>query len=137
MSTQTTRELKGLVIGVVAGLAAVGLSFGAGAIIHVAMARATSPATTAPSPAISETAPTTGFTAQMIGTGRQLFAQNCASCHGATGAGSIGPSLRNTDLPNARIISIITNGKGQMPPFRGQLSATQMNDITGFVKTLK
>lgn len=137
MSTQTTRELKGLVFAVIAGVVAVGLSFGAGAVIRSASASSSQPATSAAkSTTLSASAPS-GFSTQMISTGRQLFAPNCASCHGPTGAGAYGPNLHNSNQPDARIAAIIANGKGQMPPFKSQLNSTQINDIVGYIKTLK
>jgi cytochrome c-type biogenesis protein CcmH len=47
----------------------------------------------------------------------KLYAANCASCHGASGAGGIGPSLRASTLSRAALRSVIVNGKGAMPAY--------------------
>ncbi|AIZ44121.1 cytochrome oxidase [Deinococcus radiopugnans] len=47
----------------------------------------------------------------------KLYAGSCASCHGASGAGGIGPSLRESTLSRAALRSITVNGKGAMPAY--------------------
>lgn len=47
----------------------------------------------------------------------KLYAASCASCHGASGAGGIGPSLRESTLSRAALRSITVNGKGAMPAY--------------------
>ncbi len=47
----------------------------------------------------------------------KLYAGSCASCHGASGAGGIGPSLRDSTLSRAALRSITVNGKGAMPAY--------------------
>lgn len=47
----------------------------------------------------------------------QLYAASCASCHGAAGAGGIGPSLRESGLSRAALRSVTVNGKGAMPAY--------------------
>jgi quinohemoprotein ethanol dehydrogenase len=68
--------------------------------------------------------------------GKQVFAANCATCHGATGqGGNGGPDL--TTIPSAknraRVISQVENGGGGMPPFKGTLTAKQINDVAAYV----
>ncbi|CAM4419732.1 c-type cytochrome [Deinococcus marmoris] len=46
-----------------------------------------------------------------------LYAGSCASCHGAAGAGGIGPSLRESGLSRAALRSVTVNGKGAMPAY--------------------
>jgi cytochrome c550 len=41
--------------------------------------------------------------------------QSCVSCHGSSYEGGVGPSLVDTQLDQAAIEEIITNGKGAMP----------------------
>ncbi|GGL69994.1 cytochrome c family protein [Deinococcus aerolatus] len=47
----------------------------------------------------------------------KLYAASCASCHGAAGAGGIGPSLRASTLSRAALRSVTVNGKGAMPAY--------------------
>jgi quinohemoprotein ethanol dehydrogenase len=68
--------------------------------------------------------------------GQQVFAENCATCHGATGhGGNGGPDL--TAIPSAKQLSVVvkqvTNGGGGMPAFKGQLTKAQINDVSAYV----
>src|ERR1700730_18081193 len=63
------------------------------------------------------------------------FQTKCAMCHGPDGAGSeAGKSLNVPDLrsdavqklPDAQLVTTISDGKGGMPPFKGSLSETQI-----------
>jgi alcohol dehydrogenase (cytochrome c) len=66
--------------------------------------------------------------------GQQVFADNCSGCHGLNGqGGNGGPSL--ADVENLkRIVAQVTNGGGGMPPFKGTLTAQQINDVAAFVQ---
>ncbi len=70
--------------------------------------------------------------------GRSVFANNCASCHGALGTGGNGgPNLRNEPLARtvAGTIRQVTNGGGGMPAFGGQLTSQQIADVAAYVTT--
>jgi len=83
--------------------------------------------------------------------GRQLYAQNCAPCHGTTGKGD-GPSasglnvpptaFANYDvmagLPLTELFNITKNGNMQrmMPPWKNRLNDQQIWDAVGYVWTL-
>ncbi|MFU8850752.1 c-type cytochrome [Micromonospora sp. SL1-18] len=77
-----------------------------------------------------------------LGSGRELFAANCAPCHGATGAGAvltngwIAPPLdRATPVQVAEAIRV---GPGLMPVFPSQvLTDAQVNDVTTYVGRLR
>jgi mono/diheme cytochrome c family protein len=91
--------------------------------------------------------------------GAQLFAKNCAVCHGAKGEGGVGPALAGGDakltFPNeADQINWVDTGsitkKGQpygvpnrpggqrtakvgaMPPFKGTLTDTQIQNVVTY-----
>ncbi len=49
--------------------------------------------------------------------GSKVYAANCASCHGASGLGGIGPNLHESRLSRAELQTVIRNGKGSMPAF--------------------
>ena len=72
-------------------------------------------------------------------TGAQLFAANCATCHGADGQGAVGPQLagRVTQrFPNiADQIALVTNGSGGMPSFSGKLSPQQIQKVVEYTRT--
>jgi cytochrome c oxidase subunit 1 len=84
-------------------------------------------------PAASPTA-TTSTTAAG---GKQVFASaGCASCHtlAAAGAnGTVGPNLDRTKPSLAVVVDRVTNGKGAMPSFKGQLTQQQIADVAAYV----
>ncbi|UBV43442.1 c-type cytochrome [Deinococcus taeanensis] len=49
--------------------------------------------------------------------GLRVYAARCASCHGPSGAGGIGPSLRASTLSREALTQVITQGKGAMPAY--------------------
>ena len=68
--------------------------------------------------------------------GKTVFAQNCTPCHGASGhGGNGGPDL--TSIPSAKnlqtVIGQVSNGGGGMPPFKGQLTQKQIDDVATYV----
>jgi mono/diheme cytochrome c family protein len=71
--------------------------------------------------------------------GKQLFAANCATCHGADGQGAVGPQLagRVTQrFPGIEDqITLVTNGSGGMPSFAGKLSAQQIRAVVEYTRT--
>ena len=75
--------------------------------------------------------------------GRQLFADNCASCHQSGGAGKVGffPNLADDDWlyggSYETIQTTITNGRhGYMPPFNEALTSTQIEQLANYVLSL-
>ena len=69
--------------------------------------------------------------------GKEIFASaGCGGCHVLEEAGStgvVGPSLDGTDLSREEIATQVRDGGGGMPPFSGQLSEEQINDVAAFV----
>ena len=60
--------------------------------------------------------------------GKDLFLAKCAGCHtlkDAGAGGKVGPNLDQAKPPRALVVARVTNGKGTMPPFKGQLTAAQ------------
>ncbi len=71
-------------------------------------------------------------------TGPAIYRTYCATCHGKQGQGFVGPNLADmaTKYPNvADEISIVTNGKGQMPSWAGRLTAQQIATVVDFTRT--
>lgn len=76
--------------------------------------------------------------AQLVTTGRGIFTQNCASCHGATGQGAFGPNLYNSDQSDVNLANIVTNGiKPRMPGFAPQIQGPQMKALIAYIRSLK
>src|SRR5215208_2302026 len=69
--------------------------------------------------------------------GKKIFASaGCTGCHTLEAAGSsgnVGPNLDQAKPDRDLIHERVTNGKGPMPPFKGQLSERQIADVAEFV----
>jgi heme/copper-type cytochrome/quinol oxidase subunit 2/cytochrome c553 len=68
--------------------------------------------------------------------GKEIFAENCSVCHGATGhGGNGGPDL--TTMPKAKeqagAEEQVTNGGGGMPAFSGILSEEEISNVAAYV----
>ncbi len=61
----------------------------------------------------------------------------CGACHAladAGAAGSIGPSLdRNPRLTKAFAVDVISNGRGAMPSFAGQMSPEEIDQLAEYI----
>jgi mono/diheme cytochrome c family protein len=79
--------------------------------------------------------------------GAAVFKAKCAMCHGADGSASTGmgksmglkpPSSPEVQrMSNADLTSVVTNGKGKMPAYKGKLSDDEISAVVKYVKTLK
>jgi mono/diheme cytochrome c family protein len=69
--------------------------------------------------------------------GKALYEDNCATCHGKTGGGGFGPSLKGIQdrFSEEDETSIIKNGQGSMPGF-GNLSTEEIAAIVAYTRTL-
>jgi mono/diheme cytochrome c family protein len=65
--------------------------------------------------------------------GGKIFRTHCASCHGESAEGKVGPVLRARALTNATFWSTVTNGRGAMPGFKTVLDSSQINDIRAWL----
>ncbi|HEY2478785.1 MAG TPA: PQQ-binding-like beta-propeller repeat protein [Solirubrobacterales bacterium] len=68
--------------------------------------------------------------------GKEVFAENCSTCHGADGkGGNGGPDL--TTLPKSHeqkgSEEQVENGGGGMPPFKGLLSPEEIANVSAYV----
>jgi mono/diheme cytochrome c family protein len=72
--------------------------------------------------------------------GKQVFeTAGCKSCHtlkDAEATGTVGPNLDEKKPPAALVVDRVTNGKGVMPSFSGQLSAKQIADVAAYVSSV-
>lgn len=77
--------------------------------------------------------------------GRNIYASRCAACHGADGAGGIGPAFvakgRNPAvadrLSEADHIKVVTDGRNAMPAFKSQLSDQEIKDVVAYERSLR
>lgn len=69
--------------------------------------------------------------------GEQVFASaGCGGCHtlGAAGSsGNVGPNLDDAKPDHDLVVERVTNGKGGMPSFRGQLDDDEIQDVAAYV----
>jgi cytochrome c6 len=72
--------------------------------------------------------------------GKQVFASaGCTSCHTLKNAGStgtVGPNLDQAQPPYDRVVDRVTNGRGAMPSFKGQLSPQQIQNVAAYVSSV-
>lgn len=71
--------------------------------------------------------------------GAALFSANCSRCHGDDGKlGLMGASdLSASTLDEAGALSVILNGRGTMPPYKGALSDEQAKVIATYIMGLR
>ena len=69
------------------------------------------------------------------------YKSKCALCHGAEGKGGkmgtrdfASPEVKA--LSDAQLTEIITQGKGRMPPYKGKLKDTEIQDLVTYIHSL-
>ncbi len=68
--------------------------------------------------------------------GKQIFSQNCATCHtlaAANATGNVGPNLDQLHPDAATVARQVRNGGGAMPAFKGRLSEQQIQAVAQYV----
>lgn len=76
--------------------------------------------------------------------GESVFKARCVLCHGSDGTANtnLGKQLQARDLhdpaaqklSNAEMKQLILQGKGNMPPFDGQLSSVEIDQVIKYVR---
>jgi len=109
----------------------------AGAEGHETTTTETQPAETGTTSTSTSTTPSTGGPTGNAAAGKVVFqTKGCGACHTLKAAGStgaVGPNLDEAKPEYALIVDRVTNGKGAMPPFKGQLTETQIEDVATYV----
>jgi mono/diheme cytochrome c family protein len=83
---------------------------------------------------------TTGGGGNLVAQGKQVFTTaGCTSCHtlkdaGATG--TVGPNLDDAKPPKSLVVDRVTNGRGVMPSFKGQLTPQEIAAVAAYVSTV-
>lgn len=78
--------------------------------------------------------------AAMLAHGHAVYAANCAACHGASGAGGVGPALRGISqrLAAPAIEAQVRTPAGAMPAlFPSVINENDVRDVVRYVATLK
>jgi cytochrome c6 len=76
--------------------------------------------------------------------GADVYKTKCQSCHGATGVPSpamaksmgVKPIGEVKSTPEAKMITVTTNGAGKMPAFKGKLTDAQIKDSVSYFRSL-
>ncbi len=71
--------------------------------------------------------------------GAEIYAANCKLCHGSTGDLGMGEAkdLSVSVLSKEEIISMVTNGKGNMVPYENILTTKQIEAVAEYVQSLR
>lgn len=87
------------------------------------------------------TGTTTGQTGgnAAAGNGEATFKANCVSCHGNNLEGAVGPNLQKVGAKYSadEIAGIVSNGRGGMPAFKGQLSDADIQGVAQWLAAKK
>jgi cytochrome c551 len=104
----------------------------------------TAPQNTTSTPQNTTSTPEAGTTStgggaqQANAQSKQLFTQNCGSCHtlkAAGTSGTVGPNLDDLKPDTATVAAQVTNGGGAMPAFKGQLTDAQIQAVAQYVSS--
>jgi cytochrome c6 len=83
-------------------------------------------------------------TAMAQAPGADVYKTKCQSCHGASGVPSpamakamgVKPIGEVKSSPEAKMITVTTNGAGKMPAFKGKLTDAQIKDSVSYFRSL-
>jgi len=78
------------------------------------------------------------FTSAQVASGAQLYAKNCAVCHGPKMVDSGGGFFDLRTFPpsqRSRFVNSVSNGKNSMPPWKSLLSQAEISDLWAYVVT--
>jgi mono/diheme cytochrome c family protein len=100
----------------------------------------TTQTTTPPPPTTEPETTTTGGGGDLVAQGKSVFEKaGCTSCHtlkDADASGTVGPNLDDAKPPKDLVVDRVTNGKGVMPSFKGQLSPAEIEAVATYVSTV-
>ena len=122
-----------------------GLPPGGGASTGAATTPAPPPApTTTQATTTTQTTTTTTTTggggSALVAQGKQVFeTAGCTSCHtlkDANATGTVGPNLDEAKPSRDKVVERVSNGKGVMPSFKGQLTPQQIAAVAAYVSTV-
>jgi len=68
--------------------------------------------------------------------GQDVYTAKCSRCHGASGAGGLGSSIRDISerLTEAEQIAVVSEGRNSMPRFDGVLTNEEIAAVMRYVR---
>ena len=71
--------------------------------------------------------------------GMELYKVNCSACHGEDGKKGLGGAsdLSASILTEEEAKNVITNGRGSMAPYGGQMKEEDINALANYLQSLK
>ena len=68
--------------------------------------------------------------------GQEIYRARCQSCHGPSGGGGIGPSVRDIEnrLDDEAQLAVVRNGRESMPRFESVLSAEEIAAVVRYTR---
>jgi mono/diheme cytochrome c family protein len=66
--------------------------------------------------------------------GEAIFQRDCASCHGVSAEGGVGPALAGTGLDAATVTAVVQEGRGVMPA--GIVTGQEQADVVAHVVSI-
>jgi mono/diheme cytochrome c family protein len=94
---------------------------------------------TTSTPEAGTTSTGAGGTQQANAQAKQVFTQQCGTCHtlkNANTKGTIGPNLDDLKPDQPTVQTQVTNGGGVMPAFKGRLSPAQIQAVSQYVASV-
>jgi mono/diheme cytochrome c family protein len=86
------------------------------------------------------TTTSSGGGGDLVAQGKGIFQRaGCVSCHTLSDAGAtgtVGPNLDQAKPPKSLVVDRVTNGKGVMPSFKGQLTSAEIEAVATYVSTI-
>jgi mono/diheme cytochrome c family protein len=80
-----------------------------------------------------------GGTDPVLATGREVWTDRCARCHGGAGGGGAGPKLDDgrllRDFPDpAAQVELVREGRKGMPSFEGKISDAEIDAVVRYTR---
>jgi mono/diheme cytochrome c family protein len=83
---------------------------------------------------------TSGGGSNLVAQGKQVFEKaGCTNCHtlkDAGASGTVGPNLDDAKPSKDKVVERVTNGKGVMPSFKGQLTPQEIAAVAAYVSAV-
>jgi mono/diheme cytochrome c family protein len=87
-------------------------------------------------PVVFQPPPDESYSVEQLAAGAEVYQRHCAVCHGATGAGRVGPNIvmvwERLTVDEER--DVIVSGRRAMPAFSQTLDADQIEAVIAYTR---